>query len=54
MSGGAPVFQLEVLNVPVTMYARSAYGGLVLYTIFDEFVRPFVRSFVRSQKSPVF
>ena len=48
MSGGAPVFQLEVLNVPVTKYARSAYGGLVLYTIFDAFVRPAVRSSGRS------
>ena len=43
MSGGAPVFQLEVLNVPVTMYARSAYGCLVLYTKNDAFVRSFVR-----------
>ena len=31
-----------------SMCARSAYGCLVLYTIFDAFVRPFVRSSVRS------
>ena len=29
MSGGAPGFKLEVLKLLATMYARSAYEGLV-------------------------
>ena len=40
-------------SIAQCVYARSAYGCLVLYTIFDVSVRPFVRPSVRPQKSHV-
>ena len=48
MSGGAPVFQFEILNVSATQCTREARTGVQSYILF--LMRSFVRSSVRKNR----